>query len=63
VPVLQTNSGRDRVEVHNRLDKVVLVVSQQDDARVETELTASDAREIARMLEEAAATGEQTPGS
>jgi len=63
VTVCQTNSGRDRVEVHNRLDKVVLVVSQQDDARVETELTATDAREIARMLEEAAATGEQTPGS
>jgi len=59
----QTNSGRDRVEVHNRLDKVVLAVTQQDDARAQTELTAADAREIAGMLEAAATTGEQTPGS
>lgn len=59
--VYRTNSGRDCVEVHNRLDKVVLVVGVRDDARTQTELTPVDARELARMLEEAAATGEQTP--
>ncbi len=57
-----TNVGRDCVEVHNRLDKVVLAVTQQD-SRAQTELTATDAREIARMLREAARTAEQTPKS
>ncbi len=59
----QTNAGRDSVEVYNRLDKVVLVVTPQDADRVETELTAAGAREIAGMLQQAAETGEQTPGS
>lgn len=49
------------MEVHHRLDKVVLVLAAQNDARAQTELTASDARAIARMLEQTAATGEQTP--
>lgn len=51
------------VEVHVRLDKVVLVVKRDQERTAQAELTPTDARELARMLEDAAATGERTPSS
>lgn len=58
-----TDAGRDTVEVHNRLDKVVLALAVRDDDAVSTTLTPADARAIAVALNEAAATAEQTPPS
>jgi len=58
-----TDSGRDIVEVHNRLDKVVLAVAVRDAEPVSTTLTAADARDIARALEQAADTAERTQPS
>jgi hypothetical protein len=45
-----------------RLDKVVLAVEEKGE-RAQTELTPADSRELAGLLEKAAATAEQTPGS
>ncbi|MGH2865067.1 MAG: hypothetical protein ACRDJX_07425 [Solirubrobacteraceae bacterium] len=59
--IQKTEGGRDYVEVHNRLDKVVLVVAQAEAARAQTGLTASAARDVARLLIHAAETAEQTP--
>lgn len=58
-----TDSGRDTVDVHNRLDKVVLAVTSRDADAAETALTAADAREIAGALERAADAAERTPTS
>ena len=59
----QTGSGRDTVDVHNRLDKVVLAIIQHDVAEVTTTLTPADARQIADSLREAADNAERTPPS
>ena len=59
----QGDSGRDTVRVHNRLDKVVLTVTQHDAASASTSLTPSDARQLAESLRDAADTAERTPGS
>jgi K+/H+ antiporter YhaU regulatory subunit KhtT len=60
---LKGDSGRDTIDVHNRLDKVVLAVAQHDGSRSTTTLTASDARQLAQVLREAAETAERTPAS
>ena len=57
----QSDSGRDTVDVHNRLDKVVLAITQHKVASATTTLTPADARRIADSLREAADTGERTP--
>lgn len=57
----QSNSGRDIVDVHNRLDKVVLAVTQHNAASASTTLTPADARQIADLLRQAADTAERTP--
>ena len=57
------DSGRDTIDVHNRLDKVVLTVSQHDAGSAETTLTPADARQLADSLRDAADTAERTPGS
>lgn len=59
----QGASDRDRVDVHNRLDKVVLAVTQHDAASASTTLTPADARQLAQALRGAADTAERTPGS
>ncbi len=59
----QGDSGRDTVDVHNRLDKVVLAVSQHGAGSASTTLTPADARELAEALRGAADTAERTPGS
>jgi hypothetical protein len=58
-----TNAGRDRVEVHNRLDVVVLAIRTADGNELATTMTPDDARAVAERLRAAADTGEQTPGS
>ena len=60
---LPSNSGRDTVDVHNRLDKVVLAVTQHHAPTASTTLTPADARRIAALLSEAADTAERTPRS
>jgi hypothetical protein len=60
MPSHETNAGRDAVEVHNRLDVIVLAVLRQDGTRAETTLTADQARAIGHSLEEAADAGEHT---
>lgn len=55
------DAGRDRVDVHNRLDRVVLGVTQHGGATATTTLSADAAREIARLLEQAADAAEVTP--
>lgn len=62
MPRLETDVGRDAIEVDVRLDKVVLTVSEGDDSAT-TELTPAEARAVRRMLEQAADSAEQTPGS
>ena len=57
------DSGRDTVDVHNRLDKVVIVVTQHDAGSAGTTLTPGDARQLAESLRAAANTAERTPGS
>ncbi len=57
------DSGWDAVDVHNRLDKVVLVVTERDGGSARATLTAQDAREVAERLREAANSAERTPGS
>jgi hypothetical protein len=57
------DSGRDTVEVDNRLDKVVLAVVEHDAGTARTVLTAEGAREIAGALERAADTAERTQAS
>ena len=59
----QGDSGRDTVDVHNRLDKVVLAITQRHAASASTTLTPADARQIADLLREAADTAERTPPS
>ena len=59
----QGDSGRDTVDVHNRLDKVVLAIAQHDAASASTTLTAADARQIADLLRAAADTAERTSPS
>jgi len=49
--------------VHNRLDKVVLAITQHHGASASTTLTPADARQIADLLREAADTAERTPTS
>jgi hypothetical protein len=58
---IRADAGRDTIDVHNRLDKVVLSVTQHDGSVSATTLTASDARDLARALGEAADTAERTP--
>ena len=48
--------------VHNRLDKVVLAVTQHDAGSARTTLTAAAARQIAFALQDAADAAERTPG-
>ena len=57
------DSGRDAVDVHIRLDKVVLAVTQHDIGSVRTTLTPADARQLAESLRAAADAAERTPGS
>ena len=57
----QGDSGRDTVDVHNRLDKVVLAIAQHDAASASTTLTPADARQLVDLLREAADTAERTP--
>ena len=59
----QSDSGRDTVDVHIRLDKVVLALTVQDGAAAATTLTPADARDIAQLLSQAADTAERTPRS
>ncbi len=60
---VQGDAGRDSVDVHNRLDKVVLALTQHDAGSVHTTLTAEGARRVAESLREAADAAERTPGS
>jgi K+/H+ antiporter YhaU regulatory subunit KhtT len=60
---LKGDSGRDTIDVHNRLDKVVLAVTQHDRSCATTTLTATGARQLAQALREAAETAERTPTS
>lgn len=55
-------SDRDTVDVHVRLDKVVLAYTH-DAASVSIPLTPADARQIADLLRGAADTAELTPTS
>jgi hypothetical protein len=57
------DSGRDTVDVHIRLDKVVLAVTQHDEGTARTTLTATDARQVALALQEAADAAEHTSES
>jgi hypothetical protein len=57
------DSGRDTVDVYNRLDKVVLAITPHDPPSVSTTLTPADARHIADLLRDAADTAERTPPS
>jgi hypothetical protein len=57
------DSGRDTVDVHNRLDKVVLAITQHGAGSARTTLTPADARQIADLLRGAADTAERTPPS
>ena len=59
----QGDTGRDTVDVHNRLDKVVLAITQHDAAGARIALTPADARQIADLLRGAADTAERTPPS
>ncbi|MGO8958969.1 MAG: hypothetical protein ACLQFR_16595 [Streptosporangiaceae bacterium] len=59
----QGDSGREAVDVHVRLDKVVLAYTQDHTARVSIPLTPADARQIADLLRGAADTAEHTPTS
>lgn len=59
----RANAGRDQVDVHNRLDSVVLAIGLDGGQEAKTTLTAGDAREIAKALQQAADTAERTPGS
>lgn len=61
MPKHQADAGRDEVDVHNRLDRVVLSVAQHGGATATTTLTATDAREVARLLRAAADAAEVTP--
>lgn len=63
VAVLHADAGRDRLKVQVRLDKVVLVVQQQVAGTAQAELTPKEARDLARMLEDAAAAAERTPSN
>ncbi len=63
MPTYNANNDRDRVKVELRLDKVVLSIEQDDGAQAQALLTAGDARAIAGLLEDAAASGERTPGA
>jgi len=58
-----TDAGRDTVEVHNRLDKVVLALTVRGSEAGSTTLTAADARAIAEALARAADIAERTQAS
>ena len=57
------DSDRDTIDVHNRLDKVVLVITQHNAASARMALTPADARQVADLLRAAADTAERTPPS
>ena len=57
------DSGPDTVDVHNRLDKVVLAITRHDAAATRIALTPADARQVADLLRGAADTAERTPPS
>ena len=59
----QGDSEQDSVDVHNRLDKVVLTVTQREGGSAGTTLTPARARRLAGSLREAADAAERTPGS
>ena len=59
----QAASGRETVDVHVRLDKVVLAYARDHTASVSIPLTPADARQIADLLRGAADTAERTPVS
>ena len=59
----QGASGRETVDVHVRLDKVVLAYTGHNAASVTIPLTPADARQIADLLRGAADTAERTPPS
>ncbi len=59
----ESDSDRDTVDVHVRLDKVVLAYTGHDPAGVRIPLTPADARQIADLLRAAADTAERTPTS
>lgn len=63
MPSQPTNAGRDQVEVHNRLDVVVLLILDAEGHEVATTMTPNEARAIAEQLNASADSGEQTPGS
>lgn len=63
MPIQTTNAGRDRVELHNRLDVVVLSISDADGREAVTTMTPQQARAIAEHLGAAADAAERTPGS
>ena len=56
-------SGLQAVDVHVRLDKVVLAYTGHNAASVTIPLTPADARQIAESLRGAADTAERTPTS
>ena len=56
------DSGRETVDVHVRLDMVVLAYTH-DAASVSIPLTPADARQVADLLRGAADTAERTPPS
>ena len=58
-----TNAGRDQVEVHNRLDAVVVAIRDRAGHELATPMTPDEARALAELLRAAADTGERTPGS
>jgi len=58
-----TNAGRDQVEVHNRLDVVVLSIRDANGHELATTMTPDEARAIADQLRAAADAGERTPRS
>lgn len=59
----QEKTGRGTVDVHNRLDKVVLAITGHDAADARIALTPADARQVADLLRRAADTAERTPPS
>ena len=63
MPSQPTNAGRDQVEVHNRLDVVVLSILDAEGHEVATTMTPNEARAIAEQLNASADSGEETPGT
>jgi hypothetical protein len=61
MPVIETDAGRDQLEVQVRLDKVVLLVHGHNGDSAQSELTPAEARKLAELLGQAALGAEQTP--